>query len=505
MTDASRPILEARGIFKSFPGVDALIDFDIDVARGEIHGLLGENGAGKSTFIKLLNGLYSPDRGRFVLGDLVTDRIDPILARARGLRFVHQEPTLFPHLTVAENICMNSFPKRRLGIIDWRRARAEAARLLAEYDLGLDPADRVSDLSVGQMQLVEIISNVSKNARLVVLDEPTASLGDAEKAKLYAVMRALRERGVSIIFISHILEEVLALCDRITILRDGRKIGTFANVDLTKEFLIENIVGSRRSGEPPPRGRAQASGRPVALSVRDLRVGGILRRVSFDLRYGEIVGILGLLGSGKSELADACFGLLLPASGRILVDGRTPRRLDPRSAIRSGIGYLTEDRHRSGLFPFLSIRDNCSISILDRLKGFLAVVRRKRERAIVARTIESLSVRAPSVREAVSRLSGGNQQKVLLARWLAADQRILLFDEPTKGVDVGARSEFYRQLRGLRDAGKAILVLTSDHREAVEISDRLFLLSAGVLSEFDLGRTATSKDVLAALSLGGPP
>ncbi|HEY9595759.1 MAG TPA: sugar ABC transporter ATP-binding protein, partial [Spirochaetia bacterium] len=349
-------------------------------------------------------------------------------------------------------------------------------------------------------QLIEIIASVSKNARVVVLDEPTASLGDTEKNKLFEVMRSLRERGISMIFISHILEEVLAICDRITVVRDGHRVGTYDNRGLTKDFLIEKIVGTQIDESAAAKSDTSAPTGTPALELGGLSYKGFFDDVSLQVHCGEIVGVLGLLGSGKTEMADICFGLVKPSAGRVSIDGAPQRRMTPLMAIRKGIGYVTEDRQRSGVFAFMSVLKNCSISIIERLRGFLGVLDRAREIRSVDEAVGSLGIKIASLEQEVRQLSGGNQQKVLLGRWLIANQKILIFDEPTKGVDVGARSEFYRILRDLRDKGRALLVLTSDHREALTVSDRLFLLMKGKLVEYGSLEGATPKDVLSRLT-----
>ena len=496
-------ILQTQDLSKSFPGVHALSGFDFQLGYREIHGLLGENGAGKSTFIKLLNGLYAPERGSITVQNQKIERPDPILVNQIGVKFVHQDVSVFPYLSILENICVNNYPRTPLGIIDWRKGREFARALLAEYNLDLDPDTKVYKLSIGQKQIIEIISNVSQNARVVVLDEPTASLGDSEKNKLFEVMRSLKARGISIIFISHILEEVLSICDMITVIRDGRKVGTWENRDLTKEFLIEKIVGERieeaggRQAEDESGARVEGE---AALELSELSYKHFFQHISLKVPFGQIIGILGLLGSGKTEIADLCFGLSRPSHGHIEIQGKPAGRLTPLAAIRSGIGYVTEDRYRNGVFRFLSVTRNCSMAILERLRGMLGIVNRSYESQLVSRTVDSLDIRIASASQEIRQLSGGNQQKVLLGRWLLADQKILILDEPTKGVDVGARNEFYRILRALKKEQRAIIMLTSDHREALAISDRLFLLKGGKLVEYEGLRGATPRDVLSRLT-----
>jgi ribose transport system ATP-binding protein len=491
-------VLEASKIRKTFPGVVALSDFDFQLARGEIHGLLGENGAGKTTFIKLVNGLYPPDSGDIRINGERVERLSPILSSQKGIKFIHQDLSVFPFMSIVDNIRANNYPRNRLGWIDWKKATSATREVLRAYDLELDPRARMRDLSIGQMQLIEIIANVSQNARVIVMDEPTASLGDTEKQKLFSTMRVLKERQISIIFISHILEEVLAICDRITVMRDGRKIGTYVNQGLDKEFVIGKIVGEKYHGPAAAhgvQGKDQTPLRP-ALQARDIRFRQVLRGVSFTLGYGEVVGILGLLGAGKTELANICFGWMKPSRGSLMIDGAPAGRLSPHAAIRKGIGYVTEDRHKSGIFRGLSIATNCSILILRALRTFLSIIDRKRERTIVAQTAGTLSIKMSSLDQEIRLLSGGNQQKALLARWLIGNQKILLFDEPTKGVDVGARGEFYQILHDLKGQGKAILVLTSDHQEALAVCERVLLLKGGTLRPYDMSRGADPRDLL---------
>jgi ribose transport system ATP-binding protein len=490
-------VLEASNLRKTFPGVTALSDFDFQLARGEIHGLLGENGAGKTTFIKLLNGLYPPDGGEIRVNGERLERLSPILSNQKGIKFIHQDLSVFPFMSIVENIKANNYPRNRLGAINWKKATADTLEILRAYDLDIDPRSRMRDLSIGQMQLIEIIANVTQKSHVVVMDEPTASLGDTEKQKLFSTMRVLKERQISVIFISHILEEVLAICDRITVMRDGRKIGTYVNEGLDKEFIIGKIVGEKYHGPAAfgEQGKAANDLRP-ALQAQEIRFRDILRGVNFTLGYGEVVGILGLLGAGKSELANICFGWQQATGGAIFIDGLPAGRLSPHAAIRKGLGYVTEDRHKSGIFRGLSIARNCSILILRALSRFLSIIDRKKERAIVTNTARTLSIKMSSLDQEIRLLSGGNQQKALLARWLIGNQKILLFDEPTKGVDVGARSEFYQILHDLKSQGKAILVLTSDHHEALAVCERIFLLKGGTLRPYDMSAGADPKDLL---------
>jgi ribose transport system ATP-binding protein len=499
----SKSLLNVEDLSKSFPGVKALKKFSFQLSEGEIHGLVGENGAGKTTFIKILNGLFPPDEGEiYIFGEKV-GRLTPILSNQFGLKFIHQELSIFPHISIMDNIFVNNYPTKGKTIINWKQVYKSTKVLLDEYGIDVDPKTMVNDLSIGQRQLIEIITAITKNARIIIMDEPTASLGDTEKDKLFSVMYSLKKNNISIIFITHILEEILSICDRATVLRDGTKIGTYSTSEINKDFLIEKIVGEKVRDEISLVERStkiSTAVKKVALEVRKLKHKNILKDVNFEVRYGEIIGILGLLGAGKSELAKTIFGLLPLEAGSIFINGSKCGKTTPIEAIKRGMGFVTEDRHKSGLFYFMSVVNNCSMAILKTLRGVLNVINFAKEKRITGEIINKLNIKISSMDQEVRYLSGGNQQKVLLGRWLVGNKSILLLDEPTKGVDVGARSEFYKILLTLRDDGKAIIIFTSDHMEAFSVCEKILLLKNGKLQKILYQANTTPKELLHELT-----
>lgn len=476
MVMGSDIILELRGITKKFPGVQALDHVNLELRRGEIHGLVGENGAGKSTLIKILGGVYAPDAGEIFVNGVRRCIDSPSEAGACGLSFIHQEPNVFPALSVAENIFVGSLPEKRFGFIDRAKTISAARSILAKMAIDLDVHTRVRDLRMAEAQTVEILRALSKNAQIIVMDEPTSSLSEAEKERLFGLMRSLKSQGVSIIYVSHFLDEVLTLCDRISVLKDGRNVDTISSHGLAKDDLILKMVGHSLDASAPERTR-QAS--DVILSVRDLSRAKALSNVSFDLYRGEVLGICGLLGAGKTELARTLFGLEPADSGTISVNGKLVRIKSPREAIRNGLGFVTESRLDEGLFGFLSVAENTSIAILDKIAGFLGFIDRRKQRELVSKTIKGLEVKTPGLSQLVRYLSGGNQQKVILARWLLTDPSVLILDEPTRGIDVGARREIYRILGDLVSTGKSVLLISSEVDEVYDASDRILVMKAG--------------------------
>jgi ribose transport system ATP-binding protein len=496
-------ILTVNNISKSFPGVLALDMFSFQLNAGEIHGLVGENGAGKSTFIKILNGLFPIDEGEVYIFDRKIEKLNPIISNQLGLKFIHQELSVFPYLSIMENIFVNNYPKNLVGIINWKQVYTDTKKLLEEYGLDVDAKTKLFDLSIGQMQLIEIITAVTKKAKIIIMDEPTASLGDTEKDKLFSVMNSLKKSGISIIFITHILEEILSICDRATVLRDGKKIGTYLTTEINRDLLIEKIVGEKVHEEISfitHNHDNRVHTNRIALEIRNVTYKNILKGIDFSVRYGTIIGILGLLGAGKSEIAKIIFGLLIPESGDILINGIKIERNNPLKAIKHGIGFVTEDRHKSGLFYYMSVLKNCSIAILKLIRRAFQLLNLKKERQMVKEIINKLNVKASSINQEVRYLSGGNQQKVVLGRWLVGEKIILLLDEPTKGIDVGARSDFYRILNSLRTDGKAIVLFTSDHREAFSVCDRILLLKDGEIQKTFKPKDTSPKELLHELT-----
>ena len=473
--------LEMRGIDKAFPGAHALRGVDLAVRRGEIHGLVGENGAGKSTLIKILSGAYARDAGTIhVAGEVVVDA-SPHEMIERGVAVIYQEPALAPHLSVAENIFMGRLPTRR-GLVDRRRLAEETALIGERLGLELEAEAPVGRLSVARRQMVEIARAISRDARLVVLDEPSAVLADAELEGLFRILRRLSERGVASVYISHRLHEVFRITDRVTVMKDGRVVATEPTAAMTPDRLVRLMVGRDIDDVFGTRATLAAAARatdgPPRLRVRGLTRHGRFDDVDLDVRAGEIVGIAGLAGAGRTELLRAIHGADPIDAGTIEVDGETVKLRSPRDAIALGIGLLTEDRKGDGLLLLQSVATNMTIARLRDIAP-TGVIDRRRERDAVGSFIARLSVRPPRGDLAVRDLSGGNQQKVIFAKWLHARCRILLIDEPTRGVDVGAKREIYGLLRDLAARGVAIVMVSSELPEVIGVSDRILVMREG--------------------------
>ena len=487
-------VLSLEHVSKSFPGVKALDDVRFDVRAGEVHALLGENGAGKSTLIKIVSGLYPPDAGTMRLDGQEVRFASPHDAQAAGIATIFQELLLFPALSVAENIFMGHAPRTRLGALDWAAMRAKAQDLLASLDIhDLDVTRLVGALSVGNRQRVEIAKALSQNARILIMDEPTAALTEADVERLFGIVRLLRARGVGVVYIRHRLEEVFVLADRVTVLRDGAYVGTKEVATTSTDELITMMVG-RTIDNLFPKLDAEV-GRPV-LEVRELCGEPLFRDVSLQLRAGEIVGLAGLVGAGRSELAQAIFGIRPATSGTILIDGRAVSIDNPAQAKRHGIAYVPEDRGTQGLIRPMRLRENVSLAVLRQmLRG--PFIDRGAETALAERSMRQLNIRASGPEQVVEKLSGGNQQKVVLSKWLATRPRILIMDEPTRGIDVGAKAEIHRLMSGLAKEGLAVLMISSELPEIMGMSDRILVMRGGtVVAEF--ARGAASQEAIAA-------
>ncbi len=502
---ASQPkALELRGISKSFPGVRALSGVSFDVQPGEVHALLGENGAGKSTLIKILSGVHPPDEGEIYLRGERVHFANPGQAQARGIATIYQEFSLYPELTVAENI-FAGHPPRRLGglVLDWNRTEREAAKLLAMLDAGdINVRTRVGTLSVGNRQRVEIAKALSRQAQVLILDEPTAVLTQHDAERLFAIVRRLRDQGVAIIYISHRMDEIFALASRVTVLRDGQWIATQPTQATNEGELIRQMVGRALQQEPSleagPSGDQNAPELPVVLRASKLACRPLLRGASLTLRAGEIVGLAGLIGSGRSELAQAIFGSAPAESGTLEVDGRPATIRRPQDAIALGIAYVPEDRQRQGLVTAMSVGQNVGLTRLQELKRgpFLDFTAEDR---LAQGYVEQLRIKTPSVKEVSRNLSGGNQQKIVVAKWLATHPKLLIVDEPTRGIDVGARAEIHRLLVSLaRDKNLAVLVISSDLQEVLRLSDRVLVMRDGRLVREFTRAEATQEAVLTA-------
>ncbi|MGC3999313.1 MAG: sugar ABC transporter ATP-binding protein [Anaeromyxobacter sp.] len=497
MTSAApgAPQVQLAGITKRFPGVVALADVDLDIARGEVHVLVGQNGAGKSTLVKLLCGVHAPDAGRILLdGEAYAPRT-PTAAMRAGVRVVHQELNLLPFLSVGENVFFERLP-RRLGLVDFPRLYRDTEALLAEVGLDVSPRARVETLGVAQMQLIEIAKAISTQSRVLILDEPTATLTPREIGRLFAIIARLKARGVTTIYISHRLQEVFEIGDRITVLRNGRKVETLRAADATIPLIVQRMVGKELGEEYPFRPEVPV-GREL-LRVEALRPPSSRHAVSFAVHAGELVGVAGLVGAGRTEVMRSLFGADRRAAGRILREGREVSIRSPRDAVRHGICLLTEDRKAQGLVLDM----NCAVNVTLTAPGKIArsgLLQRGQERAAAERLVKELDVRTPSVDQLARNLSGGNQQKLVIAKWLFREAEVLIFDEPTRGIDVGARYEIYLLLWRLAAAGKGMVIVSSDLPELLGICHRILVFSDGKLTG-EVARAQFSQERILSLA-----
>ncbi|MEU7620144.1 sugar ABC transporter ATP-binding protein [Micromonospora rifamycinica] len=490
-------LLTLRGIGKSFLGVRVLDGVDLDVVPGEVHAVVGENGAGKSTLMKIVSGGYTPDEGTVEIAGRPRVLRGPRDAQRAGVGIIHQEFNLLPERTVAENVYLGHEPVRR-GLVDRRAMRERTDRLLASIgETSLAADARVGQLGVAQQQVVEIAKALALDARLLIMDEPTAALADHEVELLYGLVRRLQQRGIGVLYVSHRLTEVFDLSGRITVLKDGRRVTTVDTADTTTDELVRHMVGRELSSYYPQRGRPADRG-PVRLTVRGAG-NRKLRGVDLEVRAGEVLGLGGLQGSGRSALARALFGVAPFTTGDVTLDGRPVRLRSPRTAMRAGIAYVTEDRKGEGIVPRQSVLDN---ALLASRAVFAARSGRAARTARIRDLLAAVEVRAAGDDQEIRFLSGGNQQKVVLARWLALDPQVLLFDEPTRGIDVGAKSAIHDLVRRLARDGAAVLMISSDLPELLGMSDRIVVMRDGRIAG-ELPAGATEEDVV-ALAVGHP-
>lgn len=484
------PLLSMRGMEKRFGGVQALADGTLDVRAGEVHALLGENGAGKSTLVKILAGAHQPDAGELLWNGAPTAFSSLADAARLGIRIIHQHLNVIAHLSVAENITLGR-ERARLGVIDRADTDRRAREALGRLGVALDLRAPAGGLRVAERQLIEIARSLSEDVTLLVMDEPTASLGDREVERLFGVIRSLRDNGIAIVFISHKLDEVFAIADRVTVLRDGRTVGTVPIGETSPDGLVGMMVG-RRLGHAIERRRGQPG--PARLAVEDLATATGLSGVSFTLHAGEVLGVYGLLGSGRTELARAIFGADAIVSGRIRLDGHEVRPRSPEDARRLGIGFVPEERPQ-GAFPLRSVRENLTSASPDLIarRGW---VRPGVERTLAEGMVRALRIRTPSTETPLVRLSGGNQQKAILGRWLVRDTPILILDDPTSGIDVGAKDEIYKLIADLTGRGRSVLISSSELPELLALSDRILVLREGQVAGILDGDRLTQADVL---------
>ncbi len=492
------PLLEMRSIRKTFPGVVALDDIDLDLNSGEVHVLLGENGAGKSTLVKVLSGAYQKTSGRIVLNGTETIIRNPRNAQELGIGIIYQELNLVPQLSAAENIFLGREHTLRFGLLDRAMMVRDSQKLLMELGVDVDVRCPVRELGIAQQQMVEVVKALSLEARILIMDEPTSALSEHEISELFITIRRLKEKGVAIIYISHRLEELFEIGDRVTVLRDGRTIGTKLISNVQKSDLIAMMV-NRELKSHFPKEKAKR-GREI-LRVQGLTRKGVLHGISFSLHQGEILGIAGLLGSGRTELARALFGVDTIDTGTVYVNGVRQRITSPRRAIDLGMGLLTEDRKSQGLVMTLPVRDNICLASIERFSryGFIDI---GRERRAATRYSQSLRIKTPSLDQQVLYLSGGNQQKVVLSKWLCREAEILIFDEPTRGIDVGAKVEIYKLMNRLVAEGAGILMISSELLEILGMSDRILVMNQGRISgEFDAAEATQEKILQCALGV----
>ncbi len=466
------------GIEKSFPGVHALSQGHFELRAGEVHALCGENGAGKSTLMKVLSGIYAKDAGTIFYKGRQVDITTPKAALQLGISIIHQELNLMPHLTVAQNIFIGREPRRGLRfLLDEQAINAKTRELFAMMHLDLDPRTKVADLTVAKQQMVEIAKALSHNSEVLIMDEPTAALTDTEIEELFQIIRQLRDKGVGIVHISHRMDEIKRITDRITVMRDSRYIDTVNTADVTIDKIISMMVG-RTIFESTPEVPENPS-QEVVLDVKHINRGRVLRDISFNLKRGEILGFAGLMGAGRTEVARAVFGADPIDSGEVYVHGQRVQIKSPGDAVKHGIGYLSEDRKRYGLALGMDVATNVVLASLKKFMNTLGIVNRPRAHTAAEHYVQALSIKTPGITQKVKNLSGGNQQKVIIGKWLTADSNILIFDEPTRGIDVGAKSEIYKLLNDLTRQGKAIIMISSELPEVLRMSHRVIVMCEG--------------------------
>jgi ribose transport system ATP-binding protein len=484
-------VLKMNNIVKRFPGVLALNDVSIDLIKGEVLGILGENGAGKSTLIKILAGTYIKDAGDIIINNKSAKIRNPGDAIDQGIRVIYQELNTLEDLNVAENIFLGGQITRKAGIINWKEMYSEAKRLLGELEIEIDPKQVVEDLTISQKQLVEIIRAISRKAKILVMDEPTAALGEEDTKKLFKLINKLKQSGISVIYISHRLKEIFEITDRVTVLRDGKKIGTVKTGETCPKDLVNMMVGRDIKEMYPKKKIAPGE---VVMQVKGLTAKNI-KDISFDLKRGEVLGIFGLLGSGRTSLVNSLFGVETVISGNIKIEGREIMINNPRAAKKKKIGLVPVDRKNDGLALMLGVKENITLANLKEMgKNF--IINRKTEKQRTEKWIKKLNIKTPSVDQEVNNLSGGNQQKVVIAKWLESGSNILILHEPTRGVDVGAKVEIYRIIEELCSQGASIIMISSELPEIMSIADRIIVLSKGVIADEFTGDEAEEEKLM---------
>lgn len=488
------PLVLMEGIEKSFTGVHALSQCRFELRAGEVNALVGENGAGKTTLMKVLTGVYKKDAGHIYYKGREVEIPNPAAAQHLGISIIHQELNLMQHLSVAQNVFIGREPRRLKIFLNDEEINTKTAQLLEMMHLKLDPRARVSDLTVAKQQMVEIAKALSHNAEVLIMDEPTAALTGAEIDELFNIIRGLREKGVGIVHISHRLEELKQISDRVTVLRDGQYIDTVNTKETSIDKIISMMVG-RTIFESTPEIPENPS-QEVLLDVKKLKRGNVIKDVSFSLKKGEILGFAGLIGAGRTEVARAIFGADLLESGEVYIKGTRVNIHNPSDAVKHGIGYLSEDRKRFGLTLGMDVETNVVLAAYYKFLGFLGIVDQKKTASTAEHYVRALTIKTPTIHQSTKNLSGGNQQKVIIAKWLTADTEILIFDEPTRGIDVGAKSEIYKLLNELAQQGKAIIMISSELPEILRMSHRIIVMCEGRITGELNGATATQEQIM---------
>ncbi|MDR3211279.1 MAG: sugar ABC transporter ATP-binding protein [Planctomycetota bacterium] len=488
------PILKVEDISKSFPGVVALDKVRMDLREGEVHALLGENGAGKSTLMKILSGVYQPDRGRITFKGNPITFSSALDSQKAGISIIYQELNLIPHLSVAQNIFLGKEPLKWGFHINDKKMNAAAEKILGGLNTHLDPRSLIKNLAVSKQQMVEVAKALSNNSEVLIMDEPTSALTGAEIEELFRVIRTLRSQKVGIIYISHRLEELKSIADRVTILRDGQYISTDNYADLNMGEIVKRMVGREMKNKFPEK-KAKPSNK-VILEVKDYQRRGETALASFSLRSGEILGVAGLMGAGRTELARAIFGADPVSGGELRVDGKPVVVKTPRDAIRNGIGYLSEDRKSFGLALGMQVKENITMAFLEEVSSRSGRIYKSREKEVAERFIQRLNIRTPSISKAVKNLSGGNQQKVVIAKWLFRNAKILFFDEPTRGIDVASKFSIYELMDQLAASGAGVIMISSDLPEILGMSDRIMVMCQGRIAAIFDRSEATQEKIL---------
>lgn len=490
------PALRLEGIVKTFPGVRALDGVSFDVLPGEVHALMGENGAGKSTLMKVLGGIYQPDEGQIIVAEAPAVMTSPLQAKAKGIVFIHQELSLAEELSVAENIYLGELPRKSFGRVDWGRLYAQTDEILSKLKVGFNGKTRVGDLSIANQQMVEIARALTVDAKAVIFDEPTASLTDAEKVVLFDVISDLQTQGVGIIYISHRMEEIFKITDRISVLRDGQYRGTLTTAETNEEDVTRLMIGRKLDLS---RNASHHELGDVAIEVRDLSCGSLYQNVNFEVRRGEVVGFYGLVGAGRTEIAETLFGLREPSDGKILLDGQETVINSPADAISLGISLVPEDRKGQGLVLGMNCRDNITLpQVGDLTSG--PFVAKGAEIAIFDQYRDRLDIRTPGWKQLVGNLSGGNQQKIVIGKWLSMHPNVLIVDEPTRGIDVGSKSEIHNLIRELAAQGYAVIVISSEMPEVLHVSDRIVAMYGGKVIRTFTSQEVTEDNLIQAIS-----